>query len=340
MPADQGCDGTARCVPACQAASDNKGTIGCDYYAVDPDIISGDGAAGACFAAFIANTWDTPVTLTVEYGGKTARCLGVRAHPDGHGRVDHATSRSPAARSRPARWRSSSSTGTGRIRPGLVTDCPAGITPAITDADAAAHGTAIGEAFHITTDAPVVAYDIFPYGGGQSALDERDAAPADVRVGHELRRRRRLPRRAAAPLSLPFLEIVAQQDGTTVTISPTATSSPAPASPRPPKGTATTYTLERAAGAAAQPATIAGSAVDAVALGQPHPVEQAHRPLGRRDVPRHRSACCDDSAHQQIPPVRALGSEYVGVRYRNRYDGDEEAPPWRIVGAVDGTVLT
>lgn len=37
--------------------------------------------------------------------------------------------------------------------------------------------------------------------------------------------------------------------------------------------------------------------------------------------------CCDDTGHQQIPPVRALGSEYVGVRYRNRYDGQEEAPP-------------
>ncbi|MCK6592620.1 MAG: IgGFc-binding protein, partial [Polyangiaceae bacterium] len=51
-------------------------------------------------------------------------------------------------------------------------------------------------------------------------------------------------------------------------------------------------------------------------------------------------ACCCDGAHQQIPPVRALGSEYVAVRYRNRIDGMEENAPWRIVGAVDGTVLT
>jgi hypothetical protein len=52
------------------------------------------------------------------------------------------------------------------------------------------------------------------------------------------------------------------------------------------------------------------------------------------------NSCCDESAHQQMLPVRALGSEYVGVRYRNRYEGVEEAPPWRVVGAVDGTVLT
>src|SRR5262249_6953107 len=50
--------------------------------------------------------------------------------------------------------------------------------------------------------------------------------------------------------------------------------------------------------------------------------------------------CCCDGTHQQIPPVRALGSEYVAVRYRNRVDGNEESPPWKLVGAVDGTILT
>ncbi len=38
--------------------------------------------------------------------------------------------------------------------------------------------------------------------------------------------------------------------------------------------------------------------------------------------------------------MRALGSEYVGVRYRNRYSGTEESPPWRIIGAANGTTLT
>ena len=44
--------------------------------------------------------------------------------------------------------------------------------------------------------------------------------------------------------------------------------------------------------------------------------------------------------HQQIPPVKALGHEYVAARYRNRLSTLDEAPPWRFVGAVDGTVLT
>jgi hypothetical protein len=39
-----------------------------------------------------------------------------------------------------------------------------------------------------------------------------------------------------------------------------------------------------------------------------------------------------------VPPVKALGSEYVGVMYRPRVPGD--AGIWRVVGAVDGTTLT
>ena len=40
-----------------------------------------------------------------------------------------------------------------------------------------------------------------------------------------------------------------------------------------------------------------------------------------------------------LPPVRALGSEYVAVRFRSR-SPTEESVPWRIVGVVDGTQLT
>jgi hypothetical protein len=47
-----------------------------------------------------------------------------------------------------------------------------------------------------------------------------------------------------------------------------------------------------------------------------------------------------DAEIEQLPPVRWFGSEYVGVRYRNRVAGLEESPPWRVMGAVDGTKLT
>jgi hypothetical protein len=46
-----------------------------------------------------------------------------------------------------------------------------------------------------------------------------------------------------------------------------------------------------------------------------------------------------DSAHQQLFPVNAMGSEYVAIKHKNRISYDEQ-PPWRFVGAVDGTTLT
>ncbi len=55
-------------------------------------------------------------------------------------------------------------------------------------------------------------------------------------------------------------------------------------------------------------------------------------------VPKDKPFC--DSAHQQLPPVRAMGSEYVVVRYRDRVAGVTETVPWRLVGAAGGTTLT
>jgi hypothetical protein len=53
-----------------------------------------------------------------------------------------------------------------------------------------------------------------------------------------------------------------------------------------------------------------------------------------------KDAACD-SGHQQLLPVQALGDEYVAVRYRPRDPKQpNEAPPWRVMGAVDGTTLT
>src|SRR5262249_20548420 len=47
-----------------------------------------------------------------------------------------------------------------------------------------------------------------------------------------------------------------------------------------------------------------------------------------------------DSAHQELLPVKSLGHEYVAARYRDRNPGQVESPPWTLIGAVDGTVLS
>src|SRR5262249_43247060 len=131
-PPDQGCSGTG-CVAACDSARDNKSNIGCDYYSVDPDVIF-DGA-GACFAAFVANPWSTPVSVTIDFGGQPLDVSKFGFIPSGTGlQLKYAplpNGQIPA----------------GQVavffltrHPGfpspLPLDCPAGVTPAITDIDA------------------------------------------------------------------------------------------------------------------------------------------------------------------------------------------------------------
>ena len=124
---------------------------------------------------------------------------------------------------------------------------------------------------------------------------------------------------------------MAQDDGTQVTINPVAAIAGGTGVAAGPKGQPTTYALSKG--------QVLQFTQDAPLDGS---ILQSNIPIGVWGGKTGLSieACCDDSAHQQIPPVRALGSEYAGVRYRNRYSGTEESPPWRIIGAADGTVLT
>jgi hypothetical protein len=86
-----------------------------------------------------------------------------------------------------------------------------------------------------------------------------------------------------------------------------------------------------------QPSDLTGTLIQATS---PVGVFGAHACM---EVPYNQADC--DSAQQQLPPIKAMGSEYVGVRYRGRSGGldagsQDESVPWRLVGAVDGTNLT
>lgn len=342
--ADQACSPDGSCVAPCDGASANKSSIGCDYYSVPPaSFCSSDGCPagsqhGECFAAYVANTWDTPVTLSVDYAGQTLNVADFARIPSGQG---NAITYSPLPN--------------GQLPPGQLailfladdsaintamytTPCPSGITAAFTASAATSPNTAMIHAFHITSSAPVVAYDTYPYGGALSYITSAtllipttawdtnyvavDAFPGGAPAAD-----------AIQSFTSPFIQVTAAQDGTNVTIDPTV-------------------------------AIVGGNGVDPSAQGQPHvyqlnagdvlqllqPMELngspilADKPVGVwgghacMDIDIGEASC--DSAHQQIPPVRALGHEYVAVRPRDRQAGLDEAPPWRILGAVDGTQLT
>ncbi|EYF08151.1 IgGFc-binding protein [Chondromyces apiculatus] len=324
-PPTQGC-GETGCVEACESARQNKSSIGCDYYAVAPDIIS-DGI-GACFAAFIANTWTTPVSIAVERDGQSFDLSQFARIPSGNGQ---ALTYAPLPNN--------------QLPPGEVailflarygntlTNCPSGVTPAFTTGYASVSGTGMGAAFHLTTSAPVVAYTIFPYGGGASAATSASLLlPITVwdtnYIAVDAFRKSTLVAQAQ-----PSIDIVAAENDTQVTINPVVPIVGGPGVAPGPAGAPATYTLQRG--------QVLQLSQNQQLIGSPI---ESNKPIGLwgaascLSIDVGDSAC--DSAHQQIPPVKALGNEYVAVRYRNRFDGQEESPPWRIVGAVDGTTLT
>ena len=324
-PPDQGCGPGGLCVPACESAKDNKSTIGCDYWIWPPEIIPE--GKGACFAAFIANTWTDAVTITMDRGGQSLPAAAAARIPTGSGQAI-TYGNLPNNQIPPGQVAIVFLSRNG----GVLTSCPNGVTPAYTATPASIDGTGIGTAIHLTTSRPVVTYDIFPYGGGQSAATSATlllptSAWDTNYVGVDAYRKS-----TAVSYATPSMAIVAQQDNTQVTISPTAAIVGGGGVAATGKGVPKTYTINKGQFLQlSQPEELTGSAI------------QANNPIALfggascLNIDVQDGAC--DSAHQQIPPVKALGHEYVAVRYRNRTMTDE-TPPWRLVGAVDGTKLT
>jgi hypothetical protein len=313
-------------IPECDG-SDQKTSSGCDYYAVMPDVLFD--ATGGCYAVFVVNPWEIEVGISVEYKGQSYDPGQFGYIPNGSGPFINYFPL-PNGKIPPGQIAILFLNRFGFSPLGLNTNCPAGVTPAITTFDAAQHGTGIGAAFHISTTTPVVAYDIYPYGGGQSALTSATLLLPTSAWGDNYVAVSAFG--SGLPLSpQPVLGIVAHQDGTSVTISPSAEIVAGNGVAGTPKGTPATYTLGKGQLLQfTQPIALEGSVIQS---NVPVGVWGGMTGLGIEE-------CCLDSAHQQIPPIRALGSEYVAVRYRNRYDGIEESPPWRMMGAVSGTQLT
>jgi hypothetical protein len=322
---DKAC-ANAQCVvgPPCDAAEQSKSSLGCDFWAVDT--AQQAIAAGACFAVYIANTWPKPVNITVERNGVSLPVAMFAATPSGQGAAITYTPYDDA-------------TGLaedqvailflGRDPNGSGIQCP--IDPAIT-AETGVTGTGIGDAFHIRTDYPVVAYQIQPFGGGQTNFTSATLLLPTSAWDTNYISINAYKRSQQVAEGQPALEIVAKDDGTTVTILPKVNIVAGPGVPAAMANTPTTYNLN--AGEflqIVQPEELTGSPI------------QSNKPVGFfgastcMNVPDNVNLC--DSGQQQIAPVKALGSEYVAVRYRGRAGGMDEAPPWRLVGAVDGTQL-
>jgi hypothetical protein len=340
--------GAVQCVNPCVDSLGNDTSNGCDFYAVEMD--TAPDATGVCYAVFVVNQWKTgqPARLQVTLGPSVLPIEQFARIPTGTGTgITYAPfdpvaglptnqiailflSRDPTHAGDP---------NGGPPDPAFLADCPPGVTPAVVG-DAALHGTGTGTAFHITANVPIVAYQMLPYGGGHARVTGSTLlVPTNawdtnylVADAYEAPDPKIIPIMPGVRPPGPTTVIVASQDATTVTLKPTVDVQAGPSIVGAPANAPVTYTLNQGQYLQfSQRAELTGSAV------------QADKPIAviggstLMDVPL--TSVRADTAEQMLPPVRALGSEYVAVRYRNR-GSTEEIVPWRMVGAVDGTELT
>jgi hypothetical protein len=324
---DQGCL-NGKCVPACMAASQSKGNLGCDYVVATPSFH--DTSAPPCFTVFVSNHWPLPAHIGVTYAGQTYDVTKFGRIPDG--------TKNAAA------WPLVAPTG---LKPDEVAVLFLSGDPTSNNfgdpiycpvAQAISTGTAVadtgrGSAFHITSDVPVTAYDILPFGGGTSYLPGAELILPTSAWGTNYVMA--LPPAPAG--GEQWAQIVAAQNNTTVQIVPTTAL---------PSGTGV-------AGAAAN--TVATYSLNAGEVIQWHAAAMASLELSGSVVQASQPVsvvggagylCLGggcDSAHQQTPPVSALGWHYVAAghhRCPSSSPGGSELAPYRVVGAVDGTTLT
>jgi hypothetical protein len=332
-PNDQGCS-AGMCVPACQAAAASQGSVGCDFMVATPSFYSS--IAPPCFAVFLANNWPLDAQVTIARSAQSF-------DPNMYGRVPNG---GPDA----ASWPAVASSGVASSDVGVLflshdpsavnfnipMTCP--VTPAVNGTGGSAMWTGsdaasgMGSAFHITTSVPVSAYDIMPYGGADSFLPSAELILPTSAWGTNYVTGGPAPTSGAG-----WGQVVAATDNTTVTISPVATLPGGPGVTAAPRGMPTSYTLQ--AGQFIQwqsTGEMAGSVIQAT---NPVSFTGGTTYLCQSTATSSGGGC--DSGHQLVPPVSALGFQYVIAPYATRRaDLQEESIVYRVVGAADGTTLT
>jgi IgGFc binding protein len=314
---------------ACAAAVETKQSIGCEYYATYMDTFATT-KDKSCFAAFVANIGDEPVHIEVAYGGAELPVADFTRIPSGSG---------PALAYAPFDAEAGLPPGevailflSGLDGEGSVFEAPCPVPSAVPSGvpvvnDIHVGVTGIGKSFRIRTDLPVVAYQINPYGGGRAAV-----TGASLLLPTSTWDTSYVAVNAYGPgPGSPSLNIVAAADHTKVSFVAVADVAGGGGIPAGPAGATLSFELGR--GEHAQLTELGELTGSLVSADKPIGFMAGHQCM---DIPADSTGPCDHG-EQMLPPLRALGSEYVGVMHRQR---TTEPAIWRLVGAVDGTVLT
>ena len=323
-PPELACGG-ARCQEPCAAAAADRSSNGCEFYFQMPRFSAL--FPQSCYAAFIVNPSTRPVELTFEHEGKTldiskavyrtnpgdAKLLPLEGPiPPGESAIVFVADRPPNSDVTPE---------------GDYVPCPEGVVPALRLN--VGPGTRIGTAFHLRSNGPVGAVAMYPFGGAASFVPSATLLFPVATWGRE---HLIVNGWETVRSGDPAAQIVAQEDGTEVTIIPTrdiqngasvtGTAARVPATYRLDKGEYLQLVQEE---------ELSGSIVSA---NKATTVFGGH---GCAFVPTNSAAC--DVLNQQLPPFEQWGNEYVGVGYRPRLLSESEPLLYRIVAARDGTVL-
>ncbi|MCA9661535.1 MAG: IgGFc-binding protein [Myxococcales bacterium] len=336
-PPDQGCL-DAMCVPICDAIAQVEGSIGCEFWAPTPPFVfNGNQSAsqrGPCFAVFLANTGEDHVNITIERDGQTYDANTYARIPSGIA-PNTTYDNLPAEGLPPDEVAILFLSHRPGVKNSTSLECP--VPPAVLD-DTAVPGSGIGKAFRIVTDRPVRAYDILPYGGASSYLPSATLLFPATSWGTNFV--------ANAPEQGTYQDgrfalVVANEDNTVVKIAPKSNFPGGNGIDPAPANQTTEYTIN------------AGDVLQW--SGQNNPMDptaaiiESDKPIAlwtgnkymRIDSQTSPGGGGGESAHQQIPHVTALGSEYIGAGIVTRLNNlNPESVPYRLVGAVDGTQLT
>jgi len=346
-PPDQGCS-NGQCVPACGAAGENKGNVGCDFLVPTPLFLPG--STQPCFAVFVANNWPKAAKLDVSF-------QGAPLDPTTFGRI-------PNGSKDPKDWPAIPPEG---LPPdevavlflsadpysengGTPLTCP--VPPALSKSTSIGNWslqeafTGRGGTFHIQTDFPVSAYDILPFGGALSFLPGAELILPTTAWGTNY-----VPLIPATQVDpdYPFLgaaggpnllQLVAVEGGTKVEVAPSHFAGYPSGDDvvEAPYGKVTTFTLD--AGQVIQWSGLADPSGSIFKSDKPVAVFGGNAELCLHSKTDPYGGGCD-SAHAQVPPVSAMGFDYGVAPYTTRRaDLQDESVLYRIVGTVDGTTLT
>lgn len=331
----RGCS-NGSCVTACTSAANAQGSIGCSFWTVPPDAhVPTD---SSCFAAFVANTWDQPATVTAELGSETidiSQSL-FRVVPTSDGKVGY----EPISGGIPPGEVGILFLSQGDARPdtaGQMIACPPGVKPAFHGILPRAHTTSLYEAFHLSTNVPVSAYAIFPYGGADSHTPSATLLTPSTSWDTSYLIVDPWPYETSIDRK-PFVQIVARED-TEVRLRPKVDVTDGVDVTGGPRGSVVKWNLARGQVLElAQFERLIGSALE---TSHPVGVFGGHQCAY---LPHSEAAC--DGLYQQIPPVRQWSSAYSAVPYRSRRVSLGSTPPrpeevtWQVLAANEGTVLT